>query len=200
MLKFNTDAILNKIRKNTLVSSKYQTKDWRKKQNWYCNGKKNECEKYQEKTLRDIKLDINKNEANNFRLNLITNSIVNVHSLKKQLTNWCDVSFEYSENFDFMLENEKNIYLFNLKFICGSGGIQIRSLKEVYHFINSQYQCECLINDKKIVFINLLDGDFCYNNKNKFSYLSSLYKHKNNVHILDTYTFINKSSTILKIV
>lgn len=29
-----------------IIDSKYQTKNWRLKQNWYFNGKRNECEKY----------------------------------------------------------------------------------------------------------------------------------------------------------
>jgi hypothetical protein len=32
---------------NELISSKYQTKEWRLNQQWYINGKHNECEKYQ---------------------------------------------------------------------------------------------------------------------------------------------------------
>ena len=36
------------IQKNILMaSSYYQTKNWRKHQEWYMNGKANECEKYQ---------------------------------------------------------------------------------------------------------------------------------------------------------
>lgn len=43
------------------------------------------------------------------------------------------MSYEFSENFDFVIENNNNIVLFNLKFICSQGGAQTRSLKEVYH-------------------------------------------------------------------
>jgi 7,8-dihydro-6-hydroxymethylpterin-pyrophosphokinase len=45
-------------RKLLIPSSLYQTKNWRKNQKWYINGKKNECEKYQievtEKIIKKI--------------------------------------------------------------------------------------------------------------------------------------------------
>ncbi len=188
------------IKFSKIISSKFQTKDWRKSQSWYCSGKRNECEKYQEKTLKDIKLNVDKNKANYFRLNLTTNSIVDIYSLKKQLNkyDWCEMSYDFSENFDYLLETTNNVYLFNLKFICGSGGAQIRSLKEVYHFINAQFKCNCSINNKSVIFINILDGVFCYKNKNKFIHLSNKFKKNNSVHILDMYEFVNKYDSIIK--
>jgi hypothetical protein len=37
-----------------LISSKLQTKQWRQKQEWYKNGKSNECEKQQIKQIEII--------------------------------------------------------------------------------------------------------------------------------------------------
>ena len=41
-------------------------------------------------------------------------------------------------NFDAIAKKDNSIFYFNLKFICGAGGAQTRSLREVYHFIRCQ--------------------------------------------------------------
>ena len=38
----------------TIVKSSLQTKNWRKSQAWYINGKTNECEKYQRTIIETI--------------------------------------------------------------------------------------------------------------------------------------------------
>jgi len=58
-----------------------------------------------------------------------------------------------------------------LKFICDNGGAQIRTLREVYHFIKYQLKYLIKFNTNNIYFINILDGDICYNNMNKFNFL-----------------------------
>ena len=114
----------------SIVSSKTQTKQWRIQQNWYKNGKSNECELYQKRIIEEI----------------------------------TDCNIEYTENFDGYVEiNNKKIYL-NLKFICGFGGSQTRSLRETYHFIKAQYKV--FENKNHIYVANILDGDECYKRKN----------------------------------
>ena len=163
-----------------MISSEFQTKDWRKDQEWYKGGRSNECEKMQMKQIFEI--TGLKPEKTNFRLFLDDN--VKMQNKKTPMTE--KDGFEWSENFDGYLketdekEGEKNLY-FNLKFVCESGGAQTRTLREVYHFI--KHQIKFLENkeenkddkddkdDKKIYFLNILDGHFCFVHKDKFDFL-----------------------------
>jgi hypothetical protein len=87
--------------------------------------------------------------------------------------------FDYSEKFDGMHINPKKnhgpgIYLYNLKMICGTGGMQTRSLKNVYDFIECQYK----YNKKypnKVRFVNILDGDASFSAMKYFNYLNNIY-------------------------
>ena len=45
--------------------------------------------------------------------------------------------------------------------ICGSGGSQTRTLREVYHFISAQQRYLEQELSFKIIFVNILDGDEC---------------------------------------
>ncbi len=47
----------------TIVSSCVQTKEWRRMQLWYSNGKKNECENYQKRILL-IRMNIHLEKTN----------------------------------------------------------------------------------------------------------------------------------------
>jgi hypothetical protein len=55
-----------------LIESKYQSKNWRINQNWYINGKKNECELYQLSCIEHI-MNI-KLVKTNLRFNIMTNT------------------------------------------------------------------------------------------------------------------------------
>ena len=46
--------------------------------------------------------------------------------------------------------------------ICGSGGGQIRALREVYHFISAQQRHLNKEPSSKLLFVNILDGNECY--------------------------------------
>ena len=128
------------IKKNILIPhSIYQTKNWRKNQKWYNTGKSNECEKYQ--------------------INLIE-TILNKNPLK------FNNGFEWTENFDGYIKINNNNYYFNLKFVCDNGGMQTRTLREVYHFII--YQINYLT-------INNLNNNIYFNNYSKFIYLINKY-------------------------
>ena len=52
IVNIKTDIYIHLIYflKMSIVSSKEQTADWRKNQNWYHGGKQNQCEKYQKKS------------------------------------------------------------------------------------------------------------------------------------------------------
>lgn len=174
------------IRKYIVIpSSYYQTKIWRKNRKWYKNGKSNECEKYQINLIEKI-LYCKLNKTND-RLKIDTFDIINKYN---PMIN--DNGYEYTENFDSKLLYNNNILYFNFKFVCDVGGFQTRTLREVYYFII--YQLEYLLkNDKNnTYFINILDGDTCYNNMNKFLYLQNKEKYKkviNNIFIGDLHNF-----------
>lgn len=169
------------IRNKILIpSSYYQTKKWRQNKLWYKNGKSNECEKYQINIIEKIiKIKLIKT---NDRFNIETNEII---ENRNPMIN--EDGYEWTENFDGKINKNKNTYYFNLKFVCDSGGSQTRTLREIYHFI--KYQLEYLIKFEKtnIYFINILDGDTCYNNMNKYNFLLNKEKYKN----VKKYVFIN---------
>ena len=137
-----------------------------------------------------------------------TNDIINIElnnviNSKNPMVN--NDSYECCKSFDGkIIINNRNffIYYYNLKFVCGLGGAQTRTLREVYHFI--KYQIEFLIENElknykisKIYFINILDGDTCYNNMKKFYYLlnKDKYKDKN----ISDYIFIGSLHNYQKI-
>jgi hypothetical protein len=169
-------------RKQILIpSSYYQTKIWRKKRNWYKNGKYNECEKYQINLIEKIiKTKLLKTHD---RINMETNEII---SNKNPMKN--DDGYEWSENFDGKII-KTNTYYYNLKFVCDNGGAQTRTLREVYYFIKHQLdylKINIEKNDTAIYFINILDGDTSYNNIEKFKFLITKEQYKN----VSKYVFI----------
>jgi len=150
-----------------IIHSKNQTKDWRKSQSWYKGGKSNECEIYQRELIKDI----TKKECpkTNMRINLRTLDLVeNTNPLTRE------DGFDWTEDFDGCQQNNGSELYFNLKMICDSGGAQTRSLREVYHFIEAQMEYLLKNQEKSIYFINILDGDTSYGQKEKFQYLLNL--------------------------
>lgn len=150
-----------------IVQSKNQTKEWRLGQTWYKGGQSNECEIYQ----RDLIKHITKKECpkTNMRINLRTlDFIENSNPLKKS------DGFDWSEDFDGRQQNDGSELYYNLKMICNSGGAQTRSLREVYHFVEAQLKYLLKNPDRSIYFINILDGDTSYGQREKFIYLLNL--------------------------
>lgn len=147
-----------------IINSKYQTKEWRKNQSWYLNGKSNECEKYQIELLQNIIQ--NKLIKTNERLNFETYEL-------KELKNpfVFENGYEFTENFDGKTIIANKIFYFNLKFICDNGGAQARTLKDTYQFVKAQIHNIIKFKTDNVYFINILDGDFCYKNISKFNYL-----------------------------
>lgn len=172
------------------ISSKYQSKTWRKSQHWYDGGKRCECEKYQLKQYNCM-TGVNFVKSGGTRINLETLEMKKIrHPLK--LNN----GFEWTEDFDgyYEIKNNTEFYI-NLKFVCDNGGAQTRSLREVYHFIKAQIGY--LIkneneNNQNIYFINILDGDTSFKHNEKFKYLFKKNKNlilKSNIFVGDMYSF-----------
>jgi hypothetical protein len=83
--------------------------------------------------------------------------------------------FDWTENFDGYQQLPSGVELYyNLKMICDKGGAQTRSLREVYHFIEAQMAFLRLYPNHPIYFINILDGDTSFFQKDKFNYLMNL--------------------------
>lgn len=165
-----------------MLSSKFQTKEWRCAQPWYMGGKATECEKYQASQISSI--TCLKLEKVRKRLNISTLEMAVVPNVLR-----LENGFEWTEDFDFYQTITEYELYYNLKFIVGTGGAQTRSLREVYHFI--ECQCKFLNNivGQKVYFINILDGDICYTHMNKFKYLQSKYA-DDRIFIGDMKTFL----------
>ena len=149
-----------------LTKSSKQSKEWRKTQDWYINGKHNECEKYQKSiiqkiTSKDIPLTYD-------RINMENCSIVECpHPMKN------NDGYEYTENFDGKQHFDGKIMYYNLKFVCDNGGAQTRTLRETYLFIKHQLSYISKNNLKNVYFINILDGDGSSQASKHFEYLLS---------------------------
>jgi hypothetical protein len=167
-----------------IVHSRLQTKEWRKLQIWYKDGKHNECEKHQKKII--LETTNGNGTYTPLRLNKLSFGMKKLSAGRSK--------YEWSENFDlFQTKKEKKLY-YNLKFICDKGGFQKRTLSETYTFIRCQL--EHLIKFKKTdtYFINILDGDFAFENKEFFDYLRNKKVYKNiqkYMYIGDSFEFSN---------
>jgi len=105
----------------------------------------------------------------------------------------CVDGFDWTEDFDGFIQLKELDYYFNLKMVCGAGGAQTRTLREVYHFIKSQLE-HLLISPEShsVHFVNILDGNASHKVMSKFNYLIELDKYnqiKNRVYIGDLYGF-----------
>jgi hypothetical protein len=173
------------------IQGELQTKDWRKSQSWYIDGKHNECELFQRRQVESI-LNV-KCEKTNMRFNTETYGL---HTMTRPLDH--ENGFEWTEDFDGLsILGDKKLY-FNFKFICDAGGAQTRSLREVYHFINCQLeyfdseQPEEKTGSDNMYFINILDGNTAMKHLSKFQFLlkKDKYQHvQNHIFIGDMYTF-----------
>ena len=171
-----------------IISSKYQTKQWRKDQVWYINGKKNECEKFQRLEIEKI-INIKCNKTKE-RIDMRT------YEIKEKINPLTEPDgFEYTEDFDGVVQLKDKKFYFNLKFVCENGGSQTRTLREVYHFIKCIIQC--LKKQKvKTYFVNILDGKFCFLHQDKYRYLLELFK--DDIDIIKKYIFIGDLLTFQK--
>jgi len=165
---FNVMAAVKQIglepKKDYITPSKEQTKEWRKEQIWYKNGKKNECEKYQKTKMEEI-----------IGFSIILNTNMRFHKDKnifQHMTNpnTMEDGFEWTEDMDGECDiYSKKIY-FNFKMVCDQGGAQTRTLREVYEFIKAQLNWSLKNSEESIMFINILDGDCSYKYKTQINY------------------------------
>ena len=168
-----------------ITPSKNQTKEWRKEQGWYKNGKSNECEKHQRNKVEEI---VGKPVLKtNHRFNKETNTFEHMPYPNKR-----EDGFEYTEDMDGKFVINSTEYYVNLKMVCDKGGAQTRTLREVYDFIKAQSNWSLENKEKAIMFINILDGDESCRNRDKFDYLITKEKYKSIKHkvfIGDLYEF-----------
>jgi len=75
--------------------------------------------------------------------------------------------------------------------VCDKGGVQTRSLREVYSFIEAQLNHLLLDIPKKPFFVNILDGDTSFSCIDKFNYLLSLDEYKD----VKKYVFVGDMDT-----
>ena len=132
-------------------------------QRWYKNGKRNECERYQRYWLSLI--TGHECRTTQTRINIETNRL-----LEKTTPLRGDDGFEWTENFDGVFNHHDTVYYVNFKFVCGLGGAQTRTLREVYWFIKSQIGVLPYVNNVK--FINILDGNAAHRAMGKFRHLN----------------------------
>ena len=169
-----------------VIPASLQTKDWRKECDWYSNGKHNECEIYQRNIISTItSTTLAKSTV---RINVCDYRMQSNPAPMKRVD-----GFDWTEDFDGFFKSGEVEYYFNLKMVCGAGGAQTRTLREVYHFIKSQLE-HLLVSPEShsVYFVNILDGDASHKVMSKFSYLIELDKYseiKNRVYIGDLHGF-----------
>jgi hypothetical protein len=147
-----------------IIPAYLQTKDWRKQCDWYHGGKHNECEIYQRNLVEHI--TAHSCVKSYLRINLRDKQIYD----KKYPMKDAD-GFDYTEDFDGNIQNK---FYVNLKMICDSGGAQTRTLREVYHFVESQLDHLVRFGSNDKYFVNILDGDESHKSMPKFSHLLEL--------------------------
>jgi hypothetical protein len=107
----------------------------------------------------------------NIRINLSTNILTNISRPNTKID-----GFDYSEDFDGKQSVKGNDVYINLKCIVGKGGVQTRSLREVYWFVKGQLKSLKKNPKENVYFANILDGDEAHSTMSKFEYLLNLPK------------------------
>lgn len=160
---------------NIITPSRLQTKVWRTSQPWYVGGKSNECELYQRRIVEEItRMPCEKTST---RINVRANRLEDVRCPMKMPN-----GFDYTEDFDGRQGN----LLYNFKVVCGKGGAQTRSLREVYHFVEAQIK----LDHKTKFFFNILDGDCSYDSMKHFKYLLEQHNNPDNIFVGDMDQFM----------
>lgn len=170
-------------------SSEKMTKKWRMHQNWYKTGKSSECEIFQRDNVESITgEDCPKTNMRINRRTLDFKEQSNIYNIPN--------GYDWTEDFDGKQIFAGVLKLFyNFKMVCDAGGAQTRSLREVYHFIETQLKLLLKFSENKKelpFFVNILDGDVSYKNMDKFKYVLNLpeYKHvKDRIYIDDLSKF-----------
>lgn len=136
-------------------------------------------EEYQRKMIIEgTGIDCAKTTA---RINLRTHTLKNISQPNRNQD-----GFDYSEDFDGLQIVRRNLIYVNLKCIVGKGGVQTRSLREVYWFVEGQLHV--LLKTENVHFANILDGDEASESMSKFEYLLGLPEYetiKNRIYVGD---------------
>jgi len=164
---------------DSITSSKNQNKEWRLANICSIGGQKNgACEKYQINLIKQI-TQLSYNKSKYMRLNHRT---LEFKSISNPMTNGKGKSipngFDWSEDFDGLQIHNNNKLYYNLKFVCGRGGAQTRTLKDVSSFIETQLKYIKKKGAENIIFINILDGNESFRNMTRFEYLLNLEDYK----------------------
>ena len=156
-----------------LTSSEFQTKIWRQENICKKDGQRDSSsEKYQRKLVEEItKTDCPK--SNGMRINNRTLEMKKNHRPMTKNKKCVPDGFDWSEDFDGLQTIKTKSLFYSFKFVTEGGGGQTRTLREVYHFIETQLKY-LKKNDNNILFINILDGDCSFQRKECFKYLLQL--------------------------
>lgn len=164
-----------------IIAGKLITKDKRKEIFGIVSGGSNtsKIEKFQrQKVIDGTGVPCSKTSI---RINLRLNTLVDIRH-----PNIKDDGFDYSEDFDgVQIIGDRKIYI-NFKCVVGNGGSQTRTMREVYWFIQGQFNAVISLNN--VYFANILDGDEAHKCMSKFKHLTSLdtfQTHKNKIYIGD---------------
>lgn len=149
-----------------ILPSIRHTRQWRTGQLWYAGGRQNECELYQQQCVRQVVGHDVASKPTHLRLHLTTKELVVEKSPLRH-----DDGFEHTEDFDGHLDLHGTSFFFNLKFVCGEGGFQNRTMRETHHFVRAQLDHLLCFPDATKRFINILDGDCSHRLMPKFRFL-----------------------------
>ena len=159
--------------------SENQTKQWRKDNICNKDGQKDSSsEKYQ----RDLVEKITKMrcpKSGNIRINHRTLELKAKSNPMTKSGEAIPDGFDWSEDFDgFQVIDNAELY-YNFKLVCSGGGAQTRTLRdETYSFVETQLNYLKKNSSRKIIFINILDGDGSYRRMPHFKYLLDLPDYK----------------------
>ena len=175
------------VLKKKIITSELQSKEWRNSQDWYMDGKRNECEIYQRRQIEII--TGNKCSKTRERINMEKNDIITECKPMTRVD-----AFDWTEDFDGKQYCGSYRLYYNLKMVVGSGGAQTRTLREVAHFITAQLDYNLFHMCNISYFVNILDGDQSYKLFTQFGYILNKNKYKyvkNFIYIGDLHGFID---------
>lgn len=98
---------------------------------------------------------------------------INLYSNKMERIRNINQKYEWSKNFNSVYEDSSGkFYLFMFSMIFSEDVNKELKLSEMYHIIKSQHSFVKKNDEDNIVFINILDGDACFQEKHLFEQFS----------------------------
>jgi hypothetical protein len=151
------------------------------------------CEKFQRKSVEDG-TGFKCLKSGGMRINTAT------HELSENTRPYSgpNASYDWTEDFDGLQTfGGKCQVFYNFKSIVEDGGAQTRSLKCVYEFVKAQQNLIRYGNvDKNIFFVNILDGEVCTRNMDKFS----CFDDEDHIYVGDSYSYFEWLNSKLEII